>query len=73
MRKLRVPNRDQKRGKRGGYRLIYCVKEPSVPTIYLLLLYSKADKKDLTTHKVRELQTELADTQKTTPIKDQDS
>lgn len=61
MRKLRIPNQDQRRGKSGGYRLIYYVREQPIPTIYLLRLYSKSYQKDLTTYEVKQLLGELTD------------
>ena len=62
MRKLRIPNRDQQRGKSGGYRLIYYVRDQPTPTIYLLYLYSKSHQQDLTTHEIKQLIDELANT-----------
>jgi len=61
MRKLRIPNRDQRRGKSGGYRLIYYVQEHPLSTIYLLRLYSKSYQQDLTAYEVKQLLGELTD------------
>jgi len=44
--KARVPSSDQKKGKRGGFRVLYyLVSEDDV--IYLLTLYAKAKKSDI--------------------------
>ncbi|MCC6612908.1 MAG: type II toxin-antitoxin system RelE/ParE family toxin [Anaerolineae bacterium] len=43
--KIRLPNRDARRGKRGGYRVIYYV--PTTEYIYLLTIYSKSDIDDI--------------------------
>lgn len=45
--KLRVASRDIKKGKRGGYRLIYYWKRDS-PKLYLILVYAKVRKEDVT-------------------------
>lgn len=60
MRKLRVFNSDLTRGKSGGYRLIYHVEDQPTPTIYLLLLYSKSDRSDVTRRELEQLIRELA-------------
>jgi len=59
LRKLRVRNSDIKRGKRAGYRLIYCVKDLPEPKIFILLLYSKSDKANATQEELKELLSEL--------------
>lgn len=59
LRKLRLCNRDQGTGKRGGYRLIYKVTDHPVRMVYLLLVYSKSHNADITTLEVRELLAEL--------------
>jgi mRNA-degrading endonuclease RelE of RelBE toxin-antitoxin system len=61
MRKLRIPNRDQQRGKSGGYRLIYYVQDQPIPTIYLLCLYSKSHQQDLATSEMKQRIDELTD------------
>ena len=43
--KVRLPNRDARRGKSGGYRVIYHVR--TAKAIYLLEIYSKSDKEDI--------------------------
>jgi mRNA-degrading endonuclease RelE of RelBE toxin-antitoxin system len=44
--KVRRPNRDARRGKSGGYRVIYYVKTSE--KVYLLIIYSKAETEDIT-------------------------
>ena len=61
VRKLRVRNTDLTKGKRGGYRLLYYVEDQPVPTIYLLLLYAKSDREDVTRQELKRLLDELAD------------
>lgn len=58
-RKLRVLSTDIRKGKRGGYRLIYLVEELPDPRIYLLLLYAKPDKGDVGREELRRLIDEL--------------
>jgi mRNA-degrading endonuclease RelE of RelBE toxin-antitoxin system len=59
-RKLRVRNSDISKGKSGGYRLIYYVETSPVPTIYLLLMYSKLDKDDVTRQELEDLIREIS-------------
>ena len=61
LRKLRIPNTDQARGKSGGYRLIYHIRDTPTSTIYLLLLYTKSDQSDVTIQKIKQLLRELQD------------
>ena len=61
VRKLRVRNTDLGKGKRGGYRLLYYVEDQPVPTIYLLLLYAKSDREDVTRRNLKQLMDESAD------------
>jgi mRNA-degrading endonuclease RelE of RelBE toxin-antitoxin system len=61
VRKLRVRNTDLSKGKRGGYRLLYYIEDQPVPTIYLLLLYAKSDREDVTRQELKQLLNELAD------------
>ena len=61
VRKLRVRNTDLGKGKRGSYRLLYYVEDQPVPTIYLLLLYAKSDREDVTRRELKQLLDELAD------------
>jgi mRNA-degrading endonuclease RelE of RelBE toxin-antitoxin system len=51
--KVRVANRDAKKGKRGGYRVIYYLQTAS--KIYLLDIYSKTDQADVSVHEIRQL------------------
>jgi len=60
VRKLRVRNSDLGKGKRSGYRLLYCVEDQPVPVIYLLLLYAKSDREDITRQELKQLLDELA-------------
>ena len=48
--KIRVKNSDMKRGKSGGYRIIY---QSLDPTVVLLRLYSKSDRDDITLEEIR--------------------
>jgi len=59
VRKLRVRNTDLPKGKSGGYRLLYYVEMQPVPTIYLLLLYAKSDRDDVTLRELRQLIDEM--------------
>jgi len=58
-RKLRVLSSDLRKGKRGGYRLIYLVEERPDPRISLLLLYAKPIKGDVSEKELRQLIGEL--------------
>ncbi|MCS7012429.1 MAG: type II toxin-antitoxin system RelE/ParE family toxin [Chloroherpetonaceae bacterium] len=49
--KVRVPNRDAKRGKRGGYRIVYYLKART--TAVLLAVYAKSDQVDITASDIR--------------------
>lgn len=48
--KVRVPNRDSRRGKSGGYRFIYYLKMPT--KILLISLYSKLDQVDIAVDRI---------------------
>ena len=54
MRKLRIPNSDSSKGKRGGYRLIYFVADQPINVIYLLALYSKSDQENVSAEAMRQ-------------------
>ena len=54
-RKLRVRNSDLRKGKSAGYRLIYYVQVEPHPVIYLLLLYAKSDRSDVTLQELKTL------------------
>jgi len=58
-RKVRVLNTDLGKGKSGGYRLIYYVEDLPTPIIYLLLLYAKSDRDDVTRSELKRLLDEL--------------
>lgn len=58
-RKVRVSSSDLKRGKRGGYRLIYYTEETPEPMLYLLLIYAKSDQADVSRQALRKLLDEL--------------
>jgi mRNA-degrading endonuclease RelE of RelBE toxin-antitoxin system len=59
IRKVRLQNRDARRGKSGGYRLLYYVEDEPNQTLYLLLIYSKSDRDDVTQRELRDLLSEL--------------
>ncbi|MBC8449015.1 MAG: type II toxin-antitoxin system RelE/ParE family toxin [Chloroflexi bacterium] len=59
--KLRVRNTDLGKGKSGGYRLLYYVEDQPVPIIYLLLLYAKSDREDVTRQELKQLLDELGE------------
>jgi mRNA-degrading endonuclease RelE of RelBE toxin-antitoxin system len=51
--KLRVRNRDIKKGKSAGYRLIYQVESPT--SILLLTIYAKSDRPDISAGEILEI------------------
>ncbi|MGI9281239.1 MAG: type II toxin-antitoxin system RelE/ParE family toxin [Endozoicomonas sp.] len=53
MYKIRVRNSDAKRGKSGGYRVIYYLKTKEV--IILVTLYSKTEQTDIQTDEVQSI------------------
>lgn len=55
--KARVRNRDAKRGKSGGYRVIYYVRRAN--RIFLASIYSKSDQKDISLEEVRHIIEEI--------------
>jgi mRNA-degrading endonuclease RelE of RelBE toxin-antitoxin system len=61
VRKLRVRNTDLQKGKSAGYRLLYYVVDEPTGIIYLLLLYAKSDRSDITRRELEELLNELVD------------
>ena len=61
IRKLRVRNTDISRGKSSGYRLLYSVTDDP-PIIYLLYVYSKLDKENVTPGELRQFEAELDET-----------
>ena len=54
VRKLRVRSSDMKRGKSGGYRLLYHF-DDEAGSISLLLLYAKSDRENITLGDIRKL------------------
>ena len=51
--KVRVANRDARRGKSGGYRVIYCLHTAN--DRLLVTIYSKSDQADVTAAKLRRI------------------
>jgi mRNA-degrading endonuclease RelE of RelBE toxin-antitoxin system len=51
--KVRIPNRDMKSGKSGGYRAIYYLRMKD--TVYLVTIYSKRERDNITADEIREL------------------
>lgn len=49
--KLRVANTSSKRGKQGGFRIIYLLEESSA-CCYFLTIYSKTEKEDITKEEI---------------------
>jgi mRNA-degrading endonuclease RelE of RelBE toxin-antitoxin system len=54
--KVRVRNSDVRRGKSGGYRLIYLLKSPT--DAVLITIYSKSEQSDITAGEIRRIVTE---------------
>jgi mRNA-degrading endonuclease RelE of RelBE toxin-antitoxin system len=61
VRKIRVRNTDLSKGKRAGYRLIYYIQDQPEPNIFLLLLYAKSDRDDITRQELKQLLQELTE------------
>jgi mRNA-degrading endonuclease RelE of RelBE toxin-antitoxin system len=59
--KLRVKNSDAKKGKSGGYRLIYWVVSPEL--IVMLDIYSKSDQENVTVNEIRKIITNFEQAQ----------
>ena len=59
IRKLRVTNTDLIKGKSGGYRLLYLLVEEPKPALFLLSLYAKSDRANITRQELQELLDEL--------------
>lgn len=57
--KVRIPNSDARRGKSGGYRVIYYI--PMQDDLILLMIYSKSDQSDISAENVRDLIDDLPD------------
>lgn len=62
IRKIRLSNRDAQRGKSGGYRLLYYLEDEQSQTLYLLLVYSKSDRANVTQRELKQLLDEWIDT-----------
>ena len=52
--KIRVSSRDLKRGKSGGFRVVY-VWTPGQPILYPLFIYFKGEKEDITKAEIEDL------------------
>jgi len=52
--KARVPSSDQKKGKRGGFRVIYYVVTQD-KNVYLLSMYAKAHQENITDEEIRNI------------------
>jgi mRNA-degrading endonuclease RelE of RelBE toxin-antitoxin system len=51
--KVRIRNSDARRGKSGGYRIIYYIQTPT--NVVLITLYSKSDQSDVSADEVRQI------------------
>jgi len=51
--KVRVPNRDAKRGTRGGYRIIYYLQTED--DVLLVAIYSKTEQSDISVDEIRKI------------------
>lgn len=51
--KVRILNRDLKKGKNAGYRLIYWIKSPE--SVDVLTIYAKSDRIDISANEVRSI------------------
>ncbi|RLT34348.1 MAG: hypothetical protein DWI57_16710 [Chloroflexi bacterium] len=59
VRKLRISNSDIAKGKSSGYRLLYLVEDEPEPVLYILLLYFKSDRSDVSVAELQQLLKEL--------------
>ncbi len=55
--KVRVPNRDVRRGKSGGYRIIYYLQTQA--DIILITIYSKTEQADISAAQIRRIVSEF--------------
>lgn len=62
MYKVRTPNSDAKKGKSGGYRIIYFVEDEQ--TIILVTIYSKTEQADITPNEIAAIITSYEQEQK---------
>ncbi len=51
--KVRIPNRDARRGKRGGYRVIYYLQ--TTEAVVIITIYSKSEKSDIPLETIRQM------------------
>jgi mRNA-degrading endonuclease RelE of RelBE toxin-antitoxin system len=49
--KVRIPNRDAKRGKSGGYRVVYYIE--TAEQVVIITIYSKSDQSDIPVETLR--------------------
>jgi len=59
VRKFRVNNSDLMRGKSGGYRMLYYFEDQERQCLYLLFLYAKSDRENITLREIQQLLQEL--------------
>ena len=59
IRKVCLPNRDAQRGKSGGYRLLYYLEDGDSGMLYLLFVYSKSERADVTSNELKQLLNEM--------------
>jgi len=57
--KVRLPNSDARRGKSGGYRVIYYIRTPT--QIVLLTIYSKSERSDTDLQNIQDIITDWHD------------
>jgi mRNA-degrading endonuclease RelE of RelBE toxin-antitoxin system len=55
--KVRLKNSDARKGKRGGYRVIYFL--PTSQRVVLITVYSKSDQADISPQRIRQIVAEL--------------
>ena len=60
IRKIRLANSDARRGKSGGYRLLYYLEDEETQALYLLLVYSKSDRENVTKRELKQLLDEMS-------------
>jgi mRNA-degrading endonuclease RelE of RelBE toxin-antitoxin system len=57
--KVRVPNRDARRGKSGGYRVVYYIQTQD--RVILLTIYTKSDQNDISLEEIEAIIADLPD------------
>lgn len=55
IRKIRVKNSDLRKGKSGSYRVLYYVMDQPNQVIYMIFIYEKSDKEDVSRKEIIEL------------------